>query len=246
MNICLALAFSASILSFASTGHAQIATTITDNGSTFTPGASDISQLDSSGGLDNSADYSNNYTPGQSFVTGSNLLGYSLNSLTLKGSGGSGGNMANDTFTVRIESIGSNQTSLTPLATFTAAANSITNNSDFFTFDLSAAKLTLAEGTNYAFDLQSANPGDGGTYYFGLARSGGDAYSGGEAFNEDNYNGSNIQYPKNYDRTFDLGLTSVAAVPEASTLVSLSMGVFVLAGLMLKARRRFSADSQQN
>ena len=216
-------------------------TTITDDGGSYTAGVNDISQLSYTNSSDGRADYTDNYTPGQTFFTGSNSLGYTLNSLTLKATGSAGNFQDDSTVTVRIENVGptnsNGYTTLTPFATFTAPTASLLNTSDFFTFNLAVAPVHLAAGTAYAFDFQSANPG--GTYYLGTDKSSGDAYSGGTAFNEEYYNGSSIRYPQSYDRTFDLGLTpDASAAPEPSQLAGLGFTVLGALGLMLKARKR--------
>ena len=231
---------------------AAFGTTITANGGTFNPGAGDISQLDFSGGLNGGRDYTDNSTPGQTFITGSNSLWYLLNSLTLKGGGSSGNGFDSGNFVVDISSVSG--TTLTNLGTFTASAAPLTGkDSDFFTFDLSAANLTLASGTQYAYDIYGTNG------YFGLSRSPDNAnpetYAGGFAFQGNTkgyasgaptsfvpFNGDQSFFPGNpsYDRTFSVGLTAnlPASAPEASQTLAMGVMMVGLGGLLAVARRR--------
>ena len=229
---------------------ASIGTIITDNGATFTPGAGAISQLDFSGGLDGGRDYTDNNTPGQTFTTGSNSLGYLLSSLTLKGGNSFGNGYENGSFVVDISSVSG--TTLMNLGTFTALAAPLNGKeSDFFTIDLSAANLTLASGKQYAYDIYST---DG---YFGLSRSpdnpNPDAYAGGSAFQGNQgsrtaptsfipFNGDQSFFNGNpsYDRTFSVGLSAngASAAPEASQVAVLCLVLLGVAGLTLKAHKR--------
>ena len=215
---------------------AAYGTTITANGAAFTPGLSDISQLDFSVGPDGSQDYTNNNTPGQTFTTGSNSLGYLLNNLTLKGSGNAGNGYQTGNFVVDISSVGG--TTLTSLGTFTASAAPLSGHeSDFFTIDLSAANLTLASGTQYAYDIY------GTAGFFGLSRAG-EVYPGGSAFKGDqgskNSPTSFTSYIPSYDRTFNVGLTAnlPSSAPEASQTLVMGMMTLGLGGLLAVARRR--------
>jgi|GEM_PF-5220828 len=225
-------------------------TTITANGASFTPGAGAISQLNSSGSLNGGRDYTDNSTPGQTFTTGSNSLGYLLNSLTLKGGGDAGGGYESGNFVVDISSVSG--TTLTNLGTFTASALPLAGKaSDFFTLDLSAASLTLASGTQYAYDIY------GTAGYYGLARSPDNAnpetYAGGSAFQGNQgsktaptsftpFNGDQNVFGGNpsYDRTFSVGLTAneASAAPEASQVAVMGLALLGMAGLLIKAHKR--------
>lgn len=217
---------------------ASFGTTITHDGATFTPGASDISQLDFSGAVDSGRDYTDNPTPGQTFTTGSNSPGYLLNSLTFKGGGTAGGGYEHGSFVVDISSVSGN--TLTNLGNFTASAPSLTSlSSDFFTINLSAANLTLASGTQYAYDIYSTKG------YFGLSQSTTDTYAGGVAFKGDQGGRTSpttftaFNSDPNYDRTFSVGLTAnpPASAPEASQTLALGVMMLGLTGLLLKARK---------
>ena len=219
---------------------ASYATTITDNGATFTPGASDISQLDFSGSVDGGRDYTDNSTPGQAFTTGSNSLGYLLNSLTFKGGGNAGGGYETGNFVVDISSVSGN--TLTNLGKFTASAPPLTSlSSDFFTINLSAANLTLASGTQYAYNIYSTQ------CYFGLSQSTDnvDTYAGGVAFKGDQGSRTSpttfsaFNSNPNYDRAFSVGLTAnpPASAPEASQALATGVMMLGLTGLLLKARK---------
>ena len=215
---------------------AAYGTTITANGAAFTPGLSDISQLDFSVGPDGSQDYTNNNTPGQTFTTGSNSLGYLLNNLTLKGGSSYGSGYQTGNFVVDISSVGG--TTLTSLGTFTASAAPLSGHeSDFFTIDLSAANLTLASGTQYAYDIW------GTAGFFGLSRAG-EVYTGGSAFGGPNRYNSPTSFTSytnpSYDRTFNVGLTAnlPASAPEASQTLAMSVMALGLGGLLMVARRR--------
>ena len=217
---------------------AAFGTTITANGATFTPGASDISQLDFSGGLDGGQDYTSSPTPGQTFTTGSNSLGYLLNNLTLKGGNSYGSGYETGDFYVDISSVSG--TTLTNLGTFIApAAPLLGHESEFFTIDLSAPNLTLASGTQYAYDIWSYSG------FFGLSRANIDVYTGGSAFKGDQGSKksptsfTSFTSPS-YDRTFNVGLTAnlPASAPEASQTLAMSVMALGLGGLLMVARRR--------
>ena len=229
---------------------APLSTTITDNGASYTAGATDIAQLDFSGGID-PGKYSNNYESGQSFTTLSNALGYSLTSFTLKGGGSAGNNFGTFNFILDVGSVGADGKTLTPLAQFSASSAPIANSSsDFFTFNLAAANLHLDPGTQYAFGISDDTyvPGSNhdGPGYFGFTKGNGDVYSGGIDFTENDYYGSNvIMYPDGgSDKTFAVGLKATGApVPEASSSLSLGLLLALGFGGFAIARKRKSASA---
>jgi hypothetical protein len=197
-------------------------------GSTFTPGAGDIGQFDSSAALNGSQDYSDNGPhPGQTFTTGASPQGYALQSLTVRGGNSAGNGYQSGSFFLRISQVGSGNT-LTPLAVFQASASGV-GATDFLTFNLASANLTLAGNTQYAYDLFT----DQGYYGFaaGANTTGGAIQvAGNRSFSiADSYT------TDSYSRYFDVKL---AAAPEPSQFAALGLGLMGLGGLVLRARCR--------
>ncbi len=231
-------------------------TTITDTASatTFTPGASDVYDLNYAGAPNagNYSDYTNNNTAAgvsygaeQYFTTGASALGYTLKTLTLKSNANYGQIPTGDTFTVYFgtdptQGPGTNQVQF--LDSFTAPAAPIINTTgDFFTVDLSAADLQLNANTRYAFGFGN---GTGTAGYYGTAASS-TTIAGASAINA--ATPGNYYYQPGYtstggfyDHTFDVGLTAnglVSPAPEPSQFGMLALMGLGLGGLMLRARR---------
>ena len=195
-----------SLAVFAAGGaYADNSVTISDNGASAPVFAhAGAIQLDSSGTLNGTQDFSDNQgAPGQTFV--STATG-TLSSLTVKGGGNGAGGFETGNFHLRVSSF--DGTNLTALATYTASASPIAvGSSDYFTFNgLSSGGAVLTAGATYAYDIYTDNG------YFGLARSATDVYSGGNAYN---LNGASRSFAPtvvlphtDYDRTFQVGVLS--------------------------------------
>jgi len=206
-------------------GSARAAATLADIGAANpTPGTYDISQLLNStvnnpGGLnyyDNNANNTGTTPPGQTFTTGSNPVGYVLNSVALKTSGNgstsSGGNTPAGnatTFALYIYAVTNAAAgNATLLASYTATA-AFTEN-DW----LQWTNLGLALQPNSLYAFAHARTGDPGKAWERISVSSGSGggdnpYAGGQiatipaAGGAMNFGtGGNI-----YDMTFDLGLT---------------------------------------
>jgi len=165
---------------------------------------------------------------GQSFVTGSNVLGYKLNAVTMKNRNNSVTN--GPTFNVVVGTltadgakwvltqIGSTETGVAP------DYNTTTKSYITFTFD---TPLTLNANTTYGFlwgsngsGFVTANNLDDNTYTGGTALSSGD----------DNVPDLDDVLLRNVDRVFHLDLT---VIPEPTTLALAAVGL-----LGLRRRRR--------
>ena len=217
----------------------RAATTIVDDGSTFTPGADDVYNLQGySSAYDGGRDFTNNYpVPGQTFTTGGASSSFDLNAITLQEqSAGLGYESASVTYALAVYSVSGSSLTYIGGGSFTFNGTGAPVG-DYVTFNL-ATPVVLAADTQYAFTL-SANGG-----YFGL--DGGypsnDTYSGGQAITVSYGDGSNptsggtITTPSQtpYDRNFDVALS---AAPEPSTWAMMLGGVVLLFSL-LRFRRR--------
>lgn len=195
-------------------------------------GPSDVvqSQVAAPGAFDAARDFTNNPTPGQSFTTPNAAAAYSLNSITLKGTGvGEVGaaNFFGGNWNLRISAISG--TTLTTISTESAVANVLPNDNDFryyVTFGMTTP-VPLLPGAQYAFDLYSD------TGYFGFSRVG-DVYAGGAAFNTTgvrDFSGTTANFAVGGDRTFFASLSpraAVAAVPVPPTLALALVGLLPL------------------
>lgn len=133
--------------------------TLTDIGTTIVPGTYDIDQLNGGGSGDGLNYYDNNSDfPGQSFTTGTNPAGYTLQTLAVKTGGGggtiSGNNVAQPyyLFIYKVDPTGSNAVVLQEYtnASFTFAANG-----DWLQW--SGLNLFLAPTNHYAFAFANYN-----------------------------------------------------------------------------------------
>ncbi|HEX8313101.1 MAG TPA: PEP-CTERM sorting domain-containing protein [Chthoniobacteraceae bacterium] len=194
---------------------------------------------------------------GQTFTTAGNISGYLLNSVTLRLPGYTnnitGGVAANNTyfdlnnvagsFTIRVGTITAG--AFTQIATETAASggpgssegNSANGPGTWLTYTF-AAPITLAANTNYAFDIATTA---GGQFFETLgirnaSAAGGDAYSGGSAFNSgDNGSAGTIVNPLAGDRVFHADLL---AVPEPTSVLMMLSGLGVLLGFQRSRNTR--------
>ena len=183
------------------------------------------------GGTYNSQAYSDNGgPPGQTFTTPNSAASYALTAISLKGTGDCGGGSTGGNWGLRISQVGG--TTLTPLSTVTGIVGPASaGGDDWVTWSLSGVDvLTLAGGTQYAFEVYSNN----GWYGFGGALDA--AYAGGTAFNNAGnsrtFNDASLGNLANhgYDRTF---VVALSPVPEPATL-----GLVACGALGLLARRR--------
>lgn len=240
---------------------AQAATTLTNTGTTApTVDGADIlndfgAVLESSGAMNidgngnaNSAENDGlTYLAGdrpshiQSFTTGANVGGYSINAFSIKSallanegagflSNGTWANFANGTnLSFSFGTISG--TTLTSLVSDTAtltggglAYNGTAGTGNWFTIDLSAANLTLAANTTYYFEV-AKNSG-----YWELANIKADNFAGGSAFTGSNNgaldaDGSVTAVPNGGDYAFHANLT---AIPEPGAALLGGIGMLAL------------------
>jgi hypothetical protein len=138
---------------------------LTDIGTTIVPGTYDISQLNGGGSGDGLNYYDNNSDfPGQSFTTGTNPAGYTLQTLAVKTGGGTiaGNNVAQPyyLFIYKVDPTGSNAVVVQEYtnASFTFAANG-----DWLQW--SGLNLFLAPTNKYAFAFANYNAFVFNNYY---------------------------------------------------------------------------------
>ncbi|MBX3427543.1 MAG: hypothetical protein KF688_17825 [Pirellulales bacterium] len=185
------------------------------------------------GGTYNSQSYSDNAgPPGQTFTTPAGAPSYLLTSVSMKGTGDTGGGAVEGQWGVRISAVSG--TSLTPLNTVTGIVGAASATADdWLTWAFSDADvLSLSPGTQYAFEVFSSSG------WFGFGGAPDSAYGGGTAFNSagpsrsfgDDTLGNLANH--GYDRTFHVALT---AVPEPAA-IGLALGSAV--GLLAWRRKR--------
>lgn len=214
MNTRAALILTAlAALGLAAAGPAAAQTNITVSPTAPTPGAQDISQLSNAGnsgnpdGLnyytDNSTQH-NGPNPGQTFMTGGNLGGYNLNSVSVQVGdvGNGGGNGA--PLSLYLDSISGTTATQISSTPFTSPGFA---NGDWATFTLPSAQV-LSPNSTYAFTIGDSYGG----LYSTFANSNTNPYSGGQLA-EINSGGGAVTYGSSglYDATFDLGLTNAVA-----------------------------------
>jgi hypothetical protein len=255
--------FSACILAAlltAASAHAAVTMSL----NTSTPTAGDgISQLDQSGTA-GTGDYLDN-SAGQSFTTGSNTGGYTLNSFSFKinTAASNYGSLFNGSSVwgvqvARFDNVASGgyaeRTDNKPSTTYSAqytnnlftqqissvtAANGNPSGSEaWITISFSAGDLlTLNPNSSFVFSLWSPNVGG----FIAIHRSGADVYAGGYKY--DSFNparGFTNNYAKtayDHDRTFVADLTAVSAIPEPSTYAAL-LGLVTLGCAAFRRRSR--------
>lgn len=213
-GLCILAAF---VVSF----HARGQATFSDLGAgvTPTPGAYDIVQLSTNGqawqpdGLNYTTDNGalNNLWAGQSFTTGSNCAGYTLNSLALctaglTNGGGYGASQSYDLYLYAYSGL-----IFYPIASFQAVGSFV--DGDWVQWGgLASAGLTLSPNTQYAYAFGCDATGQG---FAALGNAGGNLYAGGELVLIPAGGGSPVTGGSHgYDATFDLGLTPVAQAPS--------------------------------
>jgi hypothetical protein len=181
----------------------------------------------------NDRDYTDNGGPaGQTFTVGGASF---LNAITILGRGDAGGNFNTGNFHIQIGSINPGTGQITQLANESASAVPATANNTYLTFTLDTP-VPVAPGTTYSFSIFNEPAG-----WYGLAHSTGDAYAGGQAFNNDltttsagnadprrTFNGFVSPNPGGYDYVF----AAQGVVPEPGSLAGLG-----LADLAVLARR---------
>jgi hypothetical protein len=203
---------------------------ITISPTTPTVDDADIAMLNSVGQFDPGGNdghiWSNRPVQGQTFTTGSNSSGYTLNSITLQNEENTVNNNT-ATFTARIGTISG--------TTFSLVASETSNNSisyvpdDYITFVFDTP-VQLDPDTVYGFDW--ATSGSGFTTWANANSN----YLGGEGFSSGSNgtpNDASLQF-RGIDRIFHVDLATNLAVPEPTAVAHWS-----LLGIGLVSYRRW-------
>lgn len=192
-----------------------IATVLVDIGAGApTPGPIDISQLLNTYQQN---DYLNYYTdsganankwPGQTFTTGTNTLGYALNSLAWKSAGDGKSFSTRQPYNLYIYSLSADGTTATKIASYQASGGATEN--DWLQWQ--GLNVPLAPNAKYAYALGRDASATG---WERIANQGGNPYSGGKLCMIP-AEGGMVTYGQSgsSDATFSLGL-SVSQVPSA-------------------------------
>ena len=190
--------------------HAQTPIISDIGGAAPTPGPDDQSQLTSGGGSPPGLNYyfDNSSPPGQTFTTGNNPAGYTLNTLSLATAGGSGGLPAGgQSYVLRIyQMVNSSNASL--VATYTSQGGFVFNDFDWLQWTNLGAPLL--PNTQYAYSLHRSTSG-----WENMGNVSGDLYAGGQAAVIPPAGGTvTFSTSAGYDAAFDVGL-NVATVLQA-------------------------------
>ena len=220
MKRILTLASVLAAMALASAARAQTFATLTDIGATApTPGPNDIAQLvpapsaNSPDGLNYYVDNAN--PPGQTFTTGTNSSGYTLDSVSILTAGNSGSLPAGgQAYYLRIYSVSG--TNATLVATYDS-----TNNFTFTDFDWlqwTGLNTVVTPNSQYAYTFARITSGSG---WENLSNVGGDPCAGGEVCLIP-VNGGAITFGSSdsYDATFVVGLTPVTTLTVSAPTVT--------------------------
>jgi len=196
------------------------AASITLSGSAPAVDEADIAQL--TGGTGHAADegdvWGGRPVMGQSFTTGTNPKGYTLDAFSLKShnSGGTNADADDQQYTFRIGSISG--TVFTPLASGTAIPTGDITAGDWLTMTFTSP-VTLSPSTTYAVDIEHDNtPSFWGWRMEGTASS---SYAGGSGYTS-GVQGGTIPDDSNltlhsFDRTFHVNLVAVPNITLSSS-----------------------------
>ncbi len=200
------------------------AATLTDIGSTApTPGADDQSQLSTGGGSPPGLNYyfDNSSPPGQTFTTGNNPGGYTLDTLTVSTACGSGQLPAGgQVYVLRVYQV-VNTTNANLIATYNSqAAFTFT---DFDWLQWTNLGAPLLPNTQYAYSFGRISSGSG---WENMGNVSGDPYPGGEAVLIPPTGGTmTFSTTAGYDAAFDIGLVQVTALQVGAPTFSPSYAV---------------------
>jgi hypothetical protein len=234
------------------------------------PGSANVTNYSTYANSENGGnDYSNNPAVGQTFVTGSNTLGYTLNSVTVEGTGSAGNDYQGDTYALAIYSV-SNTNELTYLGggdyNFADTTGATDYSSGYLTFGGISLPEPLAPGGTYAYSINvlSFNGNSTGGYY-GFASTetdassptpdvGVDTYAAGTAFNSNQVYAGDDPSDTSADPTDNPGITyftsdaydrdfDIGLTPLGTTPEPQTWALLGmgLAALIVMARRRLNA-----
>lgn len=187
-----------------------------------TVNGADIAQLTSdSSAFGNGVIWGDRAARGQSFTTGSNVLGYQILSFTVQAAGAQN---ANGGYNLRVGTIsGTSFSAIYSDSTGTVTTDVAANNYITFTF---ASPVTLAANTTYGVDV--GRTASGYTLYSNTNSA---SYSGGANYTSGASGVGNTSISNtSTDLVFHLDMV---AIPEPSTV-----GLLGLSGLLLLRRRR--------
>lgn len=189
-----------------------------------TPGIYDISQMTEANGYQ-SSDGLNYYTDngqnnnkycGQTFTTGSNAQGYTLNSLAIGLEGGNNGSQAaNTTYDLFIYQISTDGLTATLLADVTNLMASTLAYPNWAQWNFSG--ITLNSNTVYGYGFGRRSVGG----YLGMATSPGgyDAYSGGQIAAFPRTSGAVVYGSSGYPNTTHDGVFDIGLIPNGIAIV---------------------------
>ena len=214
---CLALAL-------VGPAHAQTSNTLADFGTTApTPGTDDVSQLGvSSGSTPTGMNYyfDNSSPPGQTFTTGGNASGYTLNSVYILTDDNSGSiPTAGQVYELRIYSVAGSTATL--MSTFNSQSGFLFTDYDWLQWTNLGTILT--PNTQYAYTMRRTISG-----WERLASTSGNPYAGGEAVLIPTAGGAIVtESTHDYDATFEVGLTPITTLIVAAPTISPSSAVTI-------------------
>jgi len=200
--------------------------TINDIGATApTPGPNDQSQLTTSAGSPDGLNYyfDNSQPPGQTFTTGNNSGGYTLNTLAIATAGGSGQlPVGGQTYLLRIYQM-VNSTNASLIATYTSQGGFTFTDFDWLQWTNLGAPLS--PNTQYAYSFGRISSGSG---WENMANVSGNPYAGGEVALIPPTGGTvTFGSSHGFDAAFDVGLNLVTVLQAGSPTFSPSSSVIV-------------------
>ena len=141
--------------------------------------------------------------PGETFTTGSNPTGYTLNSVALYDADNTGGGFGNETFSLGIYSVSSS--TATPLTTYTSQSIDLP---DFNWFEWTNLGAILQPNTTYAYAMWANGSG-----WMNLGSTNGNFYSGGQVAIVPRGGGTmTFSSSSGWNADFDIGLTPITSV----------------------------------
>ena len=177
-----------------------------------TPGADDQYQLNTGSGSPDGLNYyfDNSTPPGQTFTTGNNAGGYTLNTLSIATAGNSGSiPSAGQAYALRIYQM-ANGTNATLVATYISQGSFTFTDYDWLQWTNLGAPLL--PNTQYAYTFGRS----GGSGWENLGNVSGDPYAGGEVALIPTAGGTaQLGSSHSYDAAFDVGLNLVTVLQVA-------------------------------
>jgi hypothetical protein len=190
-----------------------------------TPGPDDQSQLTVGGGNPDGLNYyfDNGTPPGQTFTTGSNPGGYTLNTLSLGTAGGSGQLSPNgQAYVLRLYQM-ANGTNATLIATYTSQGAFTFTDNDWLQWTNLGAPLS--PNTIYAYSFGRISTGAG---WENMGNVSGDLYAGGQVALIPTAGGTvTFGASGGFDASFDIGLSQVTTLQVAAPTFAPSSSITI-------------------